>query len=398
LKKYKYIANNVSGKRIKGEMTADNSEEFLARLSAQNLYCLDYQEINLDAAAPTTIYKLKTKEIVVFCRQFGTMLESGIQITKIFDILSSQETKPKLKNIYYSIYENIQKGMGLSAAMLRQGNAFPPLLINMIQAGELSGTLDNIMAKMSEHYASELKLHNKVKATMIYPIILLIVSLLVVIILFTFVLPTMFSIFGDTDLPLATKIVMGISDFLVKDWYVPILVVLMVILLFKTLLKVPAFKYGIDKLKVSMPLFGKLLTTIYTARFANSMATLYSSGIPIMQTVDVSGTLLNNNYYSSKIALILEDIGSGRSLASSMEKTHLFDSMFYSIVYIGEESGNLEKIMLSTAAYYNEEAQNALTRLVSMLEPIMIVILAVIVGFIIVSVITPIYNMYSNVY
>lgn len=393
---YHYIAVAADGRRVKGTMEAGGSQELLTQLSAKQLHCLQYENLSEQRSTATT-YHMRTKEIVVFCRQIETMLAAGITISRAFNILYEKTDKPKMKRLYQNIYESIQKGNPLSAAMQEQGKSFPALLIHMIASGETSGTLDRVTKRMSVHFNNEMKLANKLRVAMIYPAILLSVSIAVVILLFTAVLPRLFGMFAGAELPASTKFLMSLSELMVNDWAWLLLGLAVIIGLIAGVAKTERGKLFFDTAKLKIPKLGKLMRIVYTARFANSMATLYSSGIPMMRALEISCEILSNTYYEHHFVGVIERVGSGQSLASAAEVTPLFDSMFISLIYIGEEAGTLDQVLQQASDYYDVEAQTALEQMVAMLEPAMIVVLAIVIGFIVASVILPIYGMYGQI-
>lgn len=394
---YKYIAVDNTGKKIQGQEKANNSQEFLAMISARGLYCLEHIEVSVKRQVDSG-YRMKTREVVFFCKQLETMLSAGVTLSRIFQILSEKTTLQKQKAAYLGIYEAIQKGSTLSDAMKEQGRAFPSLLIHMVASGEIGGTLDEITAKMVVHYSNELKLNNRVKSAMIYPILLLVVSIGVVLLLFTMVLPNLFTMFGDTAaLPAITQVLFGFSDILINYWYFILAGVFFIIMVFYAALQTKSGRLFNDTMIISIPVIGKLLRIIYTARFANSIATLYQSGIPILKTLEISAEVVGNVYYKQRFQDIIEMVSSGSSLAQSCEAVALFDSLFISLVYVGEESGSLDQVLSQAAVYYDMEAQGALERMAALLEPIMIIILAGIVGTVVVGVLVPMYDMYGGI-
>ena len=298
--------------------------------------------------------------------------------------------------IYANIYEEVQKGNSLSASMMAQEGAFPPLLINMVAAGELGGTLDSSLASMAVYFEKENKLNNKIRSASVYPIILGVVSVAVVLMLVTLVLPTITSMFDPELMPLPTKIIMGISSFILNNWLLLLLLVGVLFFGVSMLLKVDSIRLRFDQMKLQLPVIGKLLRTIYSARAARAMASLYSSGIQTLDMIETTGKVLNNRFLESQFMDILMQVSKGELISRSIEKTQSFDPMFSSMIFIGEESGSLDNILSDTADYFDEEADAATSKLVSLIEPVMIVVLGVVIGFIVVSIIMPIFTMYSS--
>jgi type IV pilus assembly protein PilC len=337
------------------------------------------------------------KDLVQFCRQLVTMLNAGVTIVRALDILHLRMSKPKVRQRIRMLYESVQKGETLSEAMAEQGATLPPLLINMVRSGEAGKSLGGVMTRMSDHYEKEHRLSNKVRNSMIYPIVLCFLCIVVVSGLLTFVMPTLFQLFGDQDLPATTRLVVRVSDFMLEKWYVLLMALGAVYAVGYLLFKLPAVRYFFDRMKLKFPIVGKLNRTIYTARFARTMSSLYSSGITMIESVQIITEILGNAYLARQMEDVISDLKRGDTLSSAIAKTDAYDPMLFSMIYIGEESGSLDMILERTAAYFDDEADAAVTRLVSLLEPVMIIIMGFFIGFIILSVIQPIYGSYQMV-
>lgn len=395
MKTFAYTARDANGKVIKGTMQVESSAVLLEKLQSSDLVCTDYRETK--ASDIKRGAKFKTTEVAFFCRQLSSMLTAGLTLVKSLDILYKEETDKKKKQCLLEIYEDIQKGKALSDAMLSQGTAFPELLITMIAAGEASGNLDGVMTKMSDYYADLNKTGNKVKSAMVYPIILGVMTLAIVIGLFTFVMPQFMNIFQGAELPFLTKVMMGLSDFIRTKWYIYIPVTIAVVFGLRYYLKTEAGRYAFDKLKLKMPKVGPLYTKVITGRFASTLSTMYSSGVPMIESLERATAVLNNTYVADKFATAIDNIKMGDAISSAIAKTEVFESMFCSIIYVGEESGSLDSILQKTAEYYEEEADSAIQRMVSLLEPVMIIVLGLIIGLVVASILPAMYNMYNTI-
>lgn len=393
MKNFNVVAINAQGKEIKEVVSADSQQQLIQTIKNRGLYLVDYHELS---SSTSTITRLKMKNLVIFCRQLSTMLHAGIPIVQALDMVSDKADDSKTKSVYSNIYEEVQKGNSLSAAMMAQVGAFPPLLINMVEAGELGGTLDESLASMATYFEKETKLNNKIRSASIYPMILGIVAVGVVLMLVTFVLPTITSMFDESLMPLPTKIVMAFSNFILDNWLLLILLIGVLVISINMLLKVDSVRISFDRLKLNLPVIGKLMSTIYSARAARAMASLYSSGIQTLDMLETTGKILNNKYLESQFLDVLVEVSEGGLISEAIERTQSFDKMLSSMIYIGEESGSLETILNDTADYFDEEADSATSKLVALIEPVMIVVLGIIIGFIVISIIMPIFTMYSS--
>lgn len=393
---YSYVAKDAYGKTVRGSIEAADEKDFLDKIRKKGLYCTDYNQTAQKAVKK--LKKFKTKDLAFNCRQLSAMLTSGLTLVKALDILAKEQPNEAAKAVWQDIYESVQKGESFSAALDKHAGTFPQFLISMVSAGETSGSLDVIMQRMSDHYAKENKMNNTVKSAMTYPIVLLFLSLVIVIGMFAFIMPTFVEMFDDPNaIPTLTKVMLSISDFITGRWYILIGVVVASIFIFRYMLKVPSFRLKFDRFLIKGPAFGKLIVTIYTARFARTMSSLYSSGIPMVECLNRSSSILGNSYIDEKFAVVIEEVKQGATLSSSVQRTEIFDSMFCSIIYVGEESGSLDEILTKTSDYYEEEADSAVQRLVGLLEPMMIIILGLMVGLIVASVLPAMYSSFDSI-
>lgn len=393
--KYKYSAKQRDGIVIQGEIVAIDTNDFLIKLKDLQLFCLTYS-INEEDVEHST-FKVKGKNIVIFSRQLATMLSAGVSVVKAIDILYEKSEVPKMRESLRLLYEDLQQGRDLSSAMSNQGNTYPQLLIKMIRSGEVSGTLDSTLEKMADHYEKENKLMNKVRNASIYPIILAVVSVVIVIALLAFVMPTFLGLYGDQELPLATRILIFISDTITQKWYLLLVTTAVVVVAVSILIRRPKIRFRLDRMKLTMPIFGKLNKTILSARFARTFATLYASGVNILEAMEIISEILGNTYIASKFERVITRVSNGEYISTSIADEDMFESMLTSMIYIGEESGRLDSILEKTADFYDEEAQTATQKMVSLVEPMMIVIMGVVVCFLIVAMILPMYGMLNNV-
>ncbi len=398
---FRYTVLDARGQTLDGVMEAENEEVCRKIIAQRGLYCLSVSPVSLasrslNLGGPT---KLKTSQLAVFCRQFASMLASGIGIIKILDILHSQTEAPKFKALLKRVYESVQRGQALSAALKAQDGAFPDLMISMVEAGEASGSLDRVMNRMAEHYEKTAKTQNKVRNAMMYPMILGILTVLVVILLMVFVLPVFIEMFETSGavLPLPTRILMAISNSLTGYWYLYIGAISLMAILFMSWLRSEKGRYTWDKFKTTMPKIGKLNVTVLSARFARTLATMMQSGIPLVKALEITSNVLRNAYFEANVSSMVEEIKKGVAVSAAIKKIGIFPPMLVSMITIGEESGTLDEVLSKTATFYDEEADTAVAKMVGFLEPLMIIIMALVVGFIVISIIMPMYGMMQTV-
>lgn len=382
------------GKTSKEYFAAETSDDLRRLIKEKSLYLIDYKEVKVKENVGA---KLKTKHLVVFARQLATMISSGIPIIQALDMLQEKAMNKRSKEVFREIFEDVQKGNSLSDAMVLQRGVFPELLVNMVQAGELGGTLDKSLERMSVHFEKEAKLSNKIKSASIYPAILGVVSVFVVLMLVTFVLPTITGMFDPANMPWSTKIILGFSDFLLGNWIGIIFTLLFLVVGIRFALKIRSIRVSFDRMKLRMPIFGKLNRTVYSARCARAFASLYSSGVQTLDMIETTGKVLGNAYLEELFKDVVLDVSKGDLISQAIEKTKEFDPMLSSMIFIGEEAGSLGDILISTADYFDNESDSAIQRMISMIEPIMIIILGIVIGFIVISIIQPIFTMYESV-
>lgn len=377
---YAYTAKDAVGNVRKGSISAETEQEFLAKIREKGMYVTDFKERRSDVK---TVKKFGTKDLAFATRQLAAMLTSGLTLVKALDILCKEQESEAARNVWRDVYENVQKGESFSDALEVHGSVFPTLMTSMVGAGEASGQMDIIMQRLSDYYANQNKISNTIKSAMIYPVILAIITVVVVIGVFVVIMPTFTELYDDpNDMPGLTKGMVAIGEFLVKHWIIITLLVAVLIFVGIYLMKLPNFRLKWDRFIIKGPGFGKLVVKIYTARFAQTMASLYSSGLPMVECLKRSSDTLNNSYISLKFRDIIDEVKSGETLSSSIQRADIFDSMFCSIIFVGEESGALDEILAKTAEYYDEEADSAVKRLCAMLEPVMLIIMAVIIGLV----------------
>lgn len=395
---YNYSAKDAAGKIHNGKIEANGDDEFYLFLDKQNWYCVSVSRTDLLREAQNqSEYKFKPKEVALFCREFAIMLSSGMNMLTTLQLLYERCRKAKQKQCYMHMIEAIEKGETLHDAMKKLGKTFPTLLSAMVLAGEASGSLDIVMEKMAQYYERDYRLKGKIQTALIYPILLMSVTVAVIILLFTVVLPQFFTMFEGQKLNFLTSFYMKLSVFLKNQWYIPLGVIIVIILVLHFLKRDPGFRLGYDKSKLKIPLISKLLEKILISRFANGMSILYSSGISIIRCMDICSTVISNTYLEHKMQQATEQVEKGTSLSQALEEQGLYDSMVWSMIHIGEESGNLDAMFLKLSEYYEEESETATQKMMAIMEPAMLIIIAIIVGSVVASVLMPIYGMYQTI-
>jgi type IV pilus assembly protein PilC len=395
LKTYIYTATDTQGKTIKNaKMQAEDAADFLRKISEKGLYCSTYREAR---GRGGSIYKFKTAELSVNCRQLSAMLNAGLTLVRSLDILAKEQVKDGPKQIFREVYEEVQKGTSFSESMRMQGGAFPNFMISMIQAGESSGSMDLVMKRLEENYLKESKLNNKIRGAMTYPIILAILCVIIVVALMSFILPTFKALMTEEDLQGLTGFLFDFSDSLRYYWYVYVGVVVVIVFGIRYALKVPSVRFKWDKLICKMPKIGALVMKVYTGRFARTLANLYSAGIPMVESLERSAAILNNSFIEEAFIKVIDEVKQGDQLSAAIQRTGIFESMFCSIVYVGEESGALDTILTKTADFYEDESDSAIQRIVAMIEPAMIIVMGAAIAVVLAGILPALYNSMGNI-
>ena len=339
--------------------------------------------------------KIKLKDISLFCKQMSVMLESGIPLNNAVDILGQQATSKNLKSSLKIVSKSLKEGSQLSKAMLDQEGMFPDLLIRMVQAGEKTGKLDEVLEKMSEHYTKELKTSRQIQGAMIYPAVLAFLAVAAVLALLYVVIPSFSGIFEQSGMamPLPTRIVLAASNFVRSSWYILFGVIGILVFLFLRYRSTEAGRYQLDRLKLNLPVIKGPMQKIVTARFASTLAILTSAGIPLVEAIESAAATTNNAVVIEKMKIANEGLQKGERLTGMITATGLFPPMMLSMVKIGEESGSLESMLVKTSDYYEEELETAIKQLLSLLEPAMIIVMGVIIGGIVASVMLPMFEL-----
>lgn len=393
--KYSYVARDLYGKKIKGQMTAVDEVELSELLFKDEMYMLSCKELTKKMKQKA----FKSKELSEFCRQMGTLIASGVTLVRALGIMQEEEgLKPYQKSVYKELNRRIRQGTPMSEAMQELEGVFPPLLVHMMHTAEMAGNLDKTCLRMAEQYEKEYKLNSKVSSAMTYPKILMVMIVAVVAVIMTFVMPQFTELFAQMEsLPAPTEFLIGLSDFVRNDWLVCIIIISVAILTYKMLMRIPAVCVKKDWLMVHIPVFGKLQKAIYTARFARTLCSLYGSGLPIISALAIARHTVGNVYIDVQFDEIIAFVRAGGTLSEALEQVDGFTKKLIASIKIGEETGHLESMLESTADTLDYEAEMAINKMVSMIEPVMLIVMACVVGFVMISVMMPIYNSYDSV-
>ncbi len=396
MKRFSYVATDINGKSVKGTEMAEDYMDLQQRLRDRKLYVTTYRDLGSSGGGDVK-YKFKVKEVSFISRQLASMTSAGLSLVRALYILQEQQEKKKAKAVLLDIYEEVQKGKSFSDVLASKPGVFPDLFVSMVAAGEASGTLDSMLTRVSDHFANSNKTANKVKSAMVYPIILLVLLIGVIIMLFAGVMPSFAAMMKEEDMSPLSRALLAFSNSLINYWYIYIIVIVGVVVFILFLLKTPSTRLRVDELILKIPKVGKLVATIYTGRFARNMSNLYGAGLQMVDCIEKSVAVIGNLYVNKCFKDVVANIKLGESMSKSIEKTGIFEGMFTSIIYVGEESGTLDTILSKAADYYDDEADSAIGKLVSLMEPLMIIIMGIAIGLFLAGMFPMLYGGMTNI-
>lgn len=391
---YKVVMLSGEGKTITEIIPAENESQLIGMIKSRGYYTISYEKLE---EVDVKRGKLKLKTLSLFCYQLYAMSAAGVSLLDALNLIQSKARNAKEAKIFRNLYETIQTGNSLSTAMKAQEGSFDPLLISMVESGESSGALTDVLQTMSKQYDSDLKLNNKLRTATTYPVILFTISVLVVLLLVTFVLPGITANFQSGDMPITTRFLLAISNFLINQWYIVVLFIILVIGLFMYMLNTRETRIRIFKMILYFPIIGKLVRTIYSARCARSFASLYHHGVNALDMIELTSHVLGNAYLEDAFNKVYVDVSRGEDISTSIAQIPEFDPMLSSMIKVGEETGSLDKVLTQTAVYFDEESQAAITTMIGYLEPVMLITMGLVIGFIVISIMQPMFQMYQTV-
>lgn len=396
-----YEAVNKAGKTLKGSIDAEDEAKVLAELKAKGLTVVSLKkqsaltkDINIDIGG-----KPKPRDLSVFCRQFVSMTKAGVSIIEALKMLSEQTENKKLKEAVTKVRVDVEKGEPLADAFSKHPKIFPSLLVNMTAAGEASGSLDVALERMATHFEKSAKTKSLVKKAMIYPLVLCIIMIVVIVIMLVFVIPSYSEMFAelDTELPAITKTMLAMSNFLKTKWFIPVGIVVALFVGLKTFSKTNTGKHVFGKLALLFPLTKNLKKKEASSMMARTLSTMIAAGVPLVEAVGIVANTMNNIWYKEALLDARDQIVMGVPLSQPLETSGLFPPMVYHMTRIGEESGNTEEMLNKLADYYDEEVEMAVQSLMAMMEPLIIVLMAIVVGVMVMSILSPMMSMYNAI-
>lgn len=397
---FTYIAMDGEGKQKRGNIMAETEAIALDMLSADDLYPIKLKKANiLNREIEFSIGSaVNSRDLSVFCRQFASMLSAGVTLIEALDMLSAQTENKNLVKALKNVRKNIMKGETLSAAMRKEAKVFPDLMINMVVAGENAGKLQITFQRMASHFEKTAKTEGMIKKASIYPIIVTIVALIVTAVMLMVAIPKFMETFEsmEMEMPKITLFVVGLSDFLIAHWLVIVAVIVSIVVMLKWYGSTEEGKMRKGKIAISLPLIGDLNVKTISSLTARSMGTLLYSGMTLVEAIDIMARTVGNELFKKALLEAEEDVKQGIEFSTSLKRTNLYPHMVCHMIGIGEETGDMDEMLDKLANYYDEEVEQTTQTVMAALEPMIILVMAALVGVLVAAVMAPMIQMYSQ--
>ena len=401
--KFKWEGTTKSGQSMKGEMEAPNAEAVQGQLRRQGISPGNIKEagkgFDMEIKIPGFEPKVTTKDIVIFTRQFATMIDAGLPLVQCLDILSKQQDNKTYKAILTKVKEDVEAGSTFADALKKHPKAFDTLYVNLVAAGEIGGILDTILNRLANYIEKALKLRKQVKSAMTYPATIVGIAVIVIAVILVFVIPQfqeMFESFGQ-QLPLPTRIVIILSDFIQNYIFLIIGGCYGTVWILKRIYKTPKGQLHMDALFLKLPVMGILIRKVAVAKFTRTLGTMISSGVPILDGLDIVAKTAGNKIVENAIYKVAQSISEGKTIAEPLEQSGVFPPMVCQMIAIGEQSGSIDTMLNKIADFYDDEVDDAVGNLTAMMEPLLMLFLGTTVGGLVVAMYLPIFSMGSAI-
>ena len=394
---YKYAAKNKEGKAVSGNLNAPNKEKAIEILRGQELTPISIEEAKAKSATKISIggkKKVKLDDLAIFSRQLATLVDAGVPVVGALDALFQQTENKSLKEAVGRVRDDVETGSGFSQALAKHPTVFSTLYVNMVKAGESSGMLDEILTRLASYLEKINALQRKVKASLVYPIVVVSIAISITVFLLIKVVPAfkgIFDMLGGT-LPLPTQILLAVSDFVRHYFIFAVIGFVIFIILLSRYIKTEQGRYTCDALLLKLPIFGPLFRKFAISKFSRTLSTLVRSGVPILTSLDIVGKTCGNKVLERAIVQSAKAIKDGKSIAEPLEQSKILPAMPVKMIAIGEQTGELEKMLTKIADFYDEQVDAAVSSLISIIEPVIILFLGVVIGGIVLAIFMPIFK------
>jgi type IV pilus assembly protein PilC len=401
---YAYTGRDASGKLVKGKLEGSSESAVVARMRTMGLSPVAISE----AAEGTGLNRdlnigfqkrVKTKDLAIASRQIATMISAGLSLLRTLTIISEQTENKRLAKAFAEVRAAVEVGSSFSDAIAKQPDVFPPLMLNLVRAGEVGGFLEGSLESIAVNYESEVKLNGKIKSAMTYPVIVLIIALVAVAAMLIFIVPVFAAMFKslNAQLPLPTEFLVVLSNGMVYIGPIVIVGIVAFVMWWRKYKTDERVRRVVDPLKLRIPVFGELTKKVSIARLTRNLAMMMAAGVPILRSLSIVGAVSNNWVVETALNKVADSVRQGRSIAEPLAKEPLFPSMVTQMIAVGEDSGALEVMLHKVSEFYDQEVESMTEQLTALIEPIMIAIIGVLVGGMIVALYMPIFDIYSHI-
>ncbi|HEY3124176.1 MAG TPA: type II secretion system F family protein, partial [Thermoanaerobaculia bacterium] len=396
---YAWKGRNRSGLIKEGVLAADSKEVALASLRRQNIVVTGIRERGKEISLTKVGRKVPPKTLAVFTRQFSVMIDAGLPLVQCLEILANQQEHKNFQKILLQVRQDVEAGSTLADAMRRHPKAFDSLYVNMVAAGEAGGILDTILQRLSVYIEKAVKLRSQVRSAMIYPIAVIVIAAIVVAVILLKVIPTFAALFMSlgAELPLPTRIVIASSNFLARYWWAFAAVIVGLAYGLRRYYATHSGRRVIDGMLLKLPVLGPILRKVAVARFCRTLATLTSSGVPILESLDITARTAGNAIVEDAIYETRQSVEGGKTIIEPLRATNVFPNMVTQMIGVGEQTGALDAMLNKIADFYEDEVDVAVAGLVKLLEPIMIFILGIVIGGIVIAMYLPMFTLINKI-
>ncbi len=396
---YEWKGRDKNGSPASGVLIGDSKDAVIAALRRQGIVVTTVKEKGAEIALPRIGGGVSSKDIAIFTRQFSVMIDAGLPLVQCLDILGQQQENKAFQKVILQTRQDVEAGSSLAEAMRKHPQAFDDLYVNMVAAGEAGGILDTILQRLATYIEKNVKLKSQVKAALIYPTAVITIAIIVVYVILWKVIPvfaTLFEGLGGT-LPWLTRIVVAFSNFIGRFWWLIFLVVGATIVSITQYYKTPAGRYNIDKIMLKAPIIGMILRKIAVARFCRTLGTLLSSGVAILESLDITARTAGNAVIEEAILAVRKEVEEGKTVAEPLARTEQFPPMVCQMIGVGEQTGAMDTMLSKIADFYEDEVDRAVEGLMSLIEPVIIAFLGVTIGIIVVAMYLPMFSLISQI-
>jgi type IV pilus assembly protein PilC len=403
---YAYTGRDTAGKIVKGKLEGSSESAVVARMRTMGLTPVAISEsaagtgLNRDLNIGIFKKRVKTKDLAIASRQIATMIAAGLSLLRTLTIIAEQTENKELAKAFATVRSDVEVGASFSDAIAKQPDVFPPLMLNLVRAGEVGGFLEGSLESIAVNYESEVKLNGKIKSAMTYPVIVLIIALVAVAAMLIFIVPVFSAMFKQLNapLPLPTQFLVVLSQGMVYIGPITIVVVVAFMIWWRRSKDKEAVRKVVDPMKLKIPVFGELSKKVAIARLTRNLAMMMGAGVPILRSLTIVGAVANNWTVEQALTKVGESVRQGKSIAEPLSKEALFPSMVTQMISVGEDSGALETMLHKVSEFYDQEVEAMTEQLTALIEPIMIAVIGVLVGGMIVALYMPIFDIYSHIH